>query len=1801
MKNEQGTGKSKKSKNETNGDNEVALTNSSGKHKSSNNKTLTIHLGIKRKQHQQPQENQQSKKAAACTVNNLTDEDSTSTLFSSSSDNDIDDDEQKSIDAELTRPLKRNACSVTPSVLDEDTHKKQNNCKEEKEHETKFTAKQQSEKKLISKLSSLSSASASSVSSGDDDSTMKPPLSLANKHETKNEISKNDANKFKWPQSCESLPSIDAGFLTALAQTSSASSNNGSLSPKRRNNGGSSSASYKSSSNNARTTKFPINEECTSLTISPSGRIIIGGFSDGTLRLFDTTGKFHRPSQPTANTISAQDLTEFFDCDSSESDQEEEFQDTDKPRLLTGIGSSRSTEMVRSWDSKNQTYGAVAAQIHARGVHTKFLMDVGITQDCRFAFGGVRMGSVEMVCVDLNQVEKYHDLNSKKSRFKNNRQHLEVNVLDLVTVHRFSDAKLRGFGACTRIEDSKEGEPRYRLFCGKGIKNIHIWSFTPPNKTSPLPIWNCIYDGPTNGGSLSLLHFRHSPITGMLQGISKSEGHKLRVWDLSDCDCGEKSREKSVVVKGVKQKKYRPKYVDVAGSEDCISVLGSYAFGSGWSLGSGESMTVIYLDAKDLKSPFIRTELEIPSQSTAGGGAALPKGGKRRSSGRQQRGELREIVNVVGVLDTNHVLIELSDGNIMHYKHRATKCGGSEPHLHPLPKQFHSSSVLAATSFSPASLQRKMAMARIGAEGVPLVVLAMYDTAASRGEILLRSLENYGATGHFNAAKEKDKKSMSVASTLQDGDKNNLLNLWQWGFHGSTLNGGGGKHYGRKNSPSIARRKTKNSKSSSGNDKSKDDVIPVKNTSIASIKTPTSEANLKASDSQVATSTTVIKKAAVMKITALTSQLPPESKVARCSLKTRKVSPKNVVIEKKASSIKYCLTAPSGNISSEMKSSVDSDIMTNNKTNIPLPSHKLKSRTISSSSLIKSSNDQHLMAICRPKQVEDENKATSSSCVTPSPLLKKKKSLEACKADNMDTVVGSSITDDVKQIPRKRVHITLSTFRHKGAMDAQEMTKKSSSLSCMVTPPPLKPKSLKKPEEECLSPITRHVISSPISSTKQTIAEEGNTIGSLSKNMPSTVISLRSEADSSPERTHTSWSSTTSSTPSSSHRDSPSSSNMTSASPLSTRKILFQDTVHHSSPMSSSSNTQSSPWNEEQCASASIMMTPLMEEEQSKNITTIDYKKIRGQSILTEPNELQPQKHQENLSNFLISSQIRDLKANKAKQQQAPNKNSIRFQIKSSVVPSNIFINHEKKYDKGISAVNAVGKPTTVTATSSLQSPMEETNNSNSIKNDRFTIPVGDTTSMQTSGIQSSTSLSATNAFDQPSSSLMRKDASKKSKAPTVSVIMIKNPKVNSQFASAVVQPINSNRLLESKIPVDSNISTTSCPQHKLDSTDIIAKVASKKSPVLLNGTNEKKQTQFLPSAKTNPPLVRKTPTPISVVTKPLSSKEEKLPQHQGMTKCPMACKIMTSPSPKLKPPFSSNPLQTSSKQTIKKKTIQSSGGTGKKRQRPEDALYSCNNNKKGATSSDKKQEKSTQKNHRMKISYDDQAYSPRVKKSNSRADAAAAAALFELSQSVLSSKKKAPSAAGRFSGDKLLKLTQNESALPSLPMIQIPTPYLPTTTVGERMNMSITLSPHLLADDTDGISSSPGGVLKQTGLRIRQETSRRVLAAQHRSSHEMFQKRIVRLEQHLVLDLNHARRTISENNNSMNVLKTHWREIVLGQKELMHMMLQRQRMEATTLAAKHTSEMDGFKKSVTLQISFPFPKVLNALEDLLS
>ena len=146
----------------------------------------------------------------------------------------------------------------------------------------------------------------------------------------------------------------------------------------------------------------------TSIGLVPSGRIAVAGFTHGTLRLFDLTGIFAKDKNHPDNRHLP---TELFDDDASSSSSEDSFHSED------GLNNNAKNDKNLVNSHSNQQYGAVACQIHARGVHTSLLMDVAVSEDGLYAFGGVQRGSVELAAVYLGDVESY--LNERQEKKEN--------------------------------------------------------------------------------------------------------------------------------------------------------------------------------------------------------------------------------------------------------------------------------------------------------------------------------------------------------------------------------------------------------------------------------------------------------------------------------------------------------------------------------------------------------------------------------------------------------------------------------------------------------------------------------------------------------------------------------------------------------------------------------------------------------------------------------------------------------------------------------------------------------------------------------------------------------------------------------------------------------------------------------------------------------------------------------------------------------------------------------------------------------------------------------------------------------------------------------------------------------------------------------------------------------------------------------------------------------------------------------------------------------------------------------------
>jgi WD40 repeat protein len=335
--------------------------------------------------------------------------------------------------------------------------------------------------------------------------------------------------------------------------------------------------------------------------MAPSGHFLLAGFSDGTLRIFDMTRGFGQ----------------------------ENLNDAYAPSR------NKSSMMVAS--KHFQKYGAVACQIHARGVHTDLLMDVDVAQDGQYCFAGVQRGSTELHAVHLGDLEAACTSSAPKK-----------NLLDYVQVHVHSDAKLKGFGACSRVV-SKNGlhRPKYLLLTGKAIKNIHIWSFEPPHQGKPA-VWQQLYDTQTNGNTISLLSFCVTESSQKLLAVSKSDNQKLRLWDLSH------EQEEQT-----KPRPKRPSYKDVKNSESALGVAGGFCVCGGEMMYN--QMSIVSLDHPD--NLYNHTELALPAAERDAPALAFDDAASRLNRRRRpQRGDLKQVNNVASVPgDASHVLLELDD------------------------------------------------------------------------------------------------------------------------------------------------------------------------------------------------------------------------------------------------------------------------------------------------------------------------------------------------------------------------------------------------------------------------------------------------------------------------------------------------------------------------------------------------------------------------------------------------------------------------------------------------------------------------------------------------------------------------------------------------------------------------------------------------------------------------------------------------------------------------------------------------------------------------------------------------------------------------------------------------------------------------------------------------------------------------------------------------------------------------------------------------------------------------------------
>ena len=509
--------------------------------------------------------------------------------------------------------------------------------------------------------------------------------------------------------------------------------------------------------------KFPIVSECTSLKVSPTGRLVVGGFADGTVRLFSTTTPTALAPKNTTTSSSSSSPSPDASFPTSISLPTKKKKTKTKNKGVMSLSFSHN---------KN-----VAAHIVSKGgVHTSLLLNVDVSQDGLWAFAGALRGSMELVAIHLGHVEEWFDHNKSDDNTQSPTRIVpssQRSLMNALTVYKRADAKLRGFGACTRIlshpnahddhdiDNDRRRRPRYLLLTGKGIKNIHIWSFEPPtnrcssNNTNNSivedePIWTQLYDTQTNGNTIKWLSFHWNSTQNTWSALSQSDGQKLRVWDLSH---EQQSTNDTSHAQDDGERPSRPPFVDVNHTEGMLGVAGRYVVCGGARESMYHKVSLVDLDGGDLTSPYNHTELALP---TAHGGSSNVNGRDHhhrdddnaaaapplsildtvreasfaRRPRRQQRGDLKSVEHVAGMsTDAGQALLELSDGQLVQFQ--------SVPSRHGVPQLL----VLSGQSLSP-GCSRQVCVARVASMGLAVAATAVFHPAHGKGILRLWALDD---------------------------------------------------------------------------------------------------------------------------------------------------------------------------------------------------------------------------------------------------------------------------------------------------------------------------------------------------------------------------------------------------------------------------------------------------------------------------------------------------------------------------------------------------------------------------------------------------------------------------------------------------------------------------------------------------------------------------------------------------------------------------------------------------------------------------------------------------------------------------------------------------------------------------------------------------------------------------------------------------------------------------------------------------------------------------------------------------
>ena len=280
-----------------------------------------------------------------------------------------------------------------------------------------------------------------------------------------------------------------------------------------------------------------------------------------------------------------------------------------------------------------------------------------------FCFIGTRKSCSEMIALDMSKLSTLNGSNFTGL------------LRDYITIYVHKDNKLKGFSSACRLEMQPsaetddtvtDGEVRreYRIVCGLGIKNLHVWTFTPPTTTSTTTAvltdsmktdevkqpsnWTCICDVPTNGNTLECAEF----VKGGTELLSRSSIANVRIWQLPSPSPllsplltttilapTTTTTTSDVYEEEVNEPITKLKYEDVPNTNDAKVLFEKYAFGGTYSLAvvkfgvttttTATTTTTNTNSTSTTKSLYNRDDIHLPTPVTKASDVNDPNKRKR--------------------------------------------------------------------------------------------------------------------------------------------------------------------------------------------------------------------------------------------------------------------------------------------------------------------------------------------------------------------------------------------------------------------------------------------------------------------------------------------------------------------------------------------------------------------------------------------------------------------------------------------------------------------------------------------------------------------------------------------------------------------------------------------------------------------------------------------------------------------------------------------------------------------------------------------------------------------------------------------------------------------------------------------------------------------------------------------------------------------------------------------------------------------------------------------------------------------